>query len=660
MNYNLEGISSYRMTSAAIKKALNDRGLRAGYLATTKEEVVGYCGGGNPTVRKVQKLLNALNTCWEGLMNAQVSFCAAAGIDMESDESRTYLQGQQAIYFAGKHAAEEILEAREETEEGPNKEQLGLDMKMELAQLEVKIKEDIKCLTAVLAATTISREGMKEAGDMIKRVDQQLEGEYKGLARRLGDYLSTTEAKSEKENANKFVTENLPLLGDLKTKLMMKTPTKEEKVQPITSSTVRDDRSDKRTIKTAPLPVPKWDGKTRTFPRWKQLWEENIIPYHQDSALHMMLVQALPKEILDDISSLASSYQEIWEHLEEKAGKVDVVARDIMGELFSLSHKKHGSKFVAKFSVVLEDSEALLTTMGQQAWLTSPRSVADLEDLLPTSEKLEWARRVKGAAGVEKYEKFKTFLRERKEELEALDAMGNKGSVRQQDGFPTCTYCHKRGHVEMEGGEIICRAKINDQKMGDRARYKSGESGRGKFVPDYKNGCAICGDREHWKNECPHRGTDRDKFTNSRGRGRGSAGRGGGQGNGRDGAQVDGVVQSNQLRSSDCNRCKYAGKNISTCISCKQTGNVDHCVLHCEQYLCLGVEDRVKLVRTANACAVCLNAGHQAATSATLRITGSVGLRGAGHIIILHCMGARMGSSGSTHWWWRSMVGLKM
>ena len=231
--------------------------------------------------------------------------------------------------------------------------------------------------------------------------------------------------------------------------------------------------------------------------------------------------------------------------MEEKAGKVDVVARDIMGELFSLSQKKHGSKFVAKFSVVLEDSEALLTTMGQQAWLTSPRSVADLEDLLPTSEKLEWAKRVKGAAGTEKYERFKLFLRERKEELEALDAMGNKSSLRQQEGFPTCTYCNKRGHVEMEGGEIICRAKINDQKMGDRGGYKGGGAGRGKFVPDYKNGCAICGDRDHWKNECPQKGTDRDRFTNSRGRGRGSAGRGGGQGNGRDGAHADGVVQRN-------------------------------------------------------------------------------------------------------------------
>ena len=147
---------------------------------------------------------------------------------------------------------------------------------------------------------------------------------------------------------------------------MMKTPTKEEKVQPITSSTVRDDRSDKRTIKTAPLPVPKWDGKTRTFPRWKQLWEENIIPYHQDSALHMMLVEALPEEILGEVSSLASSYQEILRHLEEKAGKSETVAKDIMGELLGISHKKLGNKFMGKFSVMLEDTEALSILLGRR------------------------------------------------------------------------------------------------------------------------------------------------------------------------------------------------------------------------------------------------------------------------------------------------------
>ena len=79
---------------------------------------------------------------------------------MESEESRAYLQGQQAIYFAGKHPADEVSEAKEETEVGPNKLLLGLNMKMELAQLGVKIKEDIKHLTT---ASSISRE-MAEGG----------------------------------------------------------------------------------------------------------------------------------------------------------------------------------------------------------------------------------------------------------------------------------------------------------------------------------------------------------------------------------------------------------------------------------------------------------------------------------------------------------------
>ena len=74
---------------------------------------------------------------------------------------------------------------------------------------------------------------------------------------------------------------------------------------------VREERqAGKRSIKTASIPVPKWNFKTRSFPRFKVLWEENIIPYHEPSALHMMLVNALPEEILGEVSSLASSYSE--------------------------------------------------------------------------------------------------------------------------------------------------------------------------------------------------------------------------------------------------------------------------------------------------------------------------------------------------------------
>ena len=105
---------------------------------------------------------------------------------------------------------------------------------------------------------------------------------------------------------------------------------------------------------------------------------------------------------------------------------------------------------VARFSVLLEDSEVLLLSIGQHAWVTSPRSIAGLEDLLPPSEKPEWAKRVKETTWMERFEKFKTFLRDRKEELEAFETIGTKATaqVEKRDGVPTCTCCHKRGHSE--------------------------------------------------------------------------------------------------------------------------------------------------------------------------------------------------------------------
>ena len=583
---------------SAVTKAANDRSLREAYLGTTQKELVKYCGQASPGIRKVQRLLNSLNTTWGDLLNAQVSYCTAKGIEMGSLESKNYLDEQQEIYFAGKTVAEDILEDNEsETDEGEEKKQRGLNNKREISIMEVEINESIKCLTAVLGVATISKDGYKESWEMLRVLEQKLKVDYKTLTGKLGENLEKTEASAEKDKAVKFIADTIGKVGGLRTKVMMRSPEKEEKPRVETNTGVREDRHMKKTIKTAPIPVPKWDGKTRSYPRFKKLWEENIIPHHEDSALHMMLVQSLPKDMLDEVSSLASSFQEIWDHLEEKAGKVEVVARDIMGDLLALNHKICGRKFISKFSVLLEDTEALLGSIGQEAWLTAPRSVADLEDLLPNSEKLEWAKKVKGSTGADRFAKFKTFLRDRKEDLEALETIGNKGGGQESEslGYPTCTYCKRKGHVEID-----CRLKKADQARGGGGTRE----GIGRRKSDFGDGCAICGNKDHWKNECPDKGTAKDRFHNK--------GRDGGQGRARGAQQADGVVQSNQLRRSECNRCKYAAKNIPSCLGCKKSSNIDHCLLHCGEFMYLGVEDRVNMVKGGQACAVCLSGGHQA------------------------------------------------
>ena len=73
---------------AAVTKALNDRALREAYLGTTQKELVGYCSVDTPNIRRVNKLLNSLNTVWRDLMNAQVTYCGAKGIEMGSEESQ--------------------------------------------------------------------------------------------------------------------------------------------------------------------------------------------------------------------------------------------------------------------------------------------------------------------------------------------------------------------------------------------------------------------------------------------------------------------------------------------------------------------------------------------------------------------------------------------
>ena len=150
------------------------------------------------------------------------------------------------------------------------KKQLGLDMKRDIALMQMDIGETIKCLTAVLEAASISGESLKEAGDMLKGLEHKVREEYKTLAGRFGEALDKKETEEEKKKADKFMMENIPKLGDLKTKLMMKNPAKPEPTQGQGVSTVqvKEERSTKQRIKTAAVPVLKWDGKSRTYPKF--------------------------------------------------------------------------------------------------------------------------------------------------------------------------------------------------------------------------------------------------------------------------------------------------------------------------------------------------------------------------------------------------------
>ena len=115
-----------------------------------------------------------------------------------------------------------------------------------------------------------------------------------------------------------------------------------------------------------------------------------------------------------------------------------------------------------------------------------------------------------------------------------------------------------------------------------------------------RGGCAICNELDHWKNECPLKGTTSDK----KHMGNKVSNRAKKQGNG---VNVD--IGSNTLRALECQRCKAASK-LTFCPGCRRSTGINHCLLHCEGFMVLSVKDRVDIVKSAKHCAICLHPSH--------------------------------------------------
>ena len=175
--------------SAAEKKAHNDRAKVETTLYTAQRELVQYCGQASPGIRQVQRKLGALQAVWNSLMDAHVTYCAAANQEMGSVGSQSYMDGQQVIYFAGKMKAEEIIDQEISEEVEPNKVQLGVDLKREISLSQLEITEEIKCLVKVVDAPTITSEALKEAKEMREKLEDKLKTDSKLFGERAAEFL---------------------------------------------------------------------------------------------------------------------------------------------------------------------------------------------------------------------------------------------------------------------------------------------------------------------------------------------------------------------------------------------------------------------------------------------------------------------------------------
>ena len=110
-------------------------------------------------------------------------------------------------------------------------------------------------------------------------------------------------------------------------------------------------------LKLEAVPVPPFDGTHRGYVIFRTFWDENM-SNHTSSAQNAHLMKALPDRVKEGLSCVRKSAEDILLQLEDKYGKPEKAAQEVVDELHQMDYKKLGSKFMIDFSVKLETLRA--------------------------------------------------------------------------------------------------------------------------------------------------------------------------------------------------------------------------------------------------------------------------------------------------------------
>ena len=272
--------------------------------------------------RVLSKQMDNLDKVWDKLQKCHADFCRLNKVT--DTESMEYIRVKGKLRREGIAAARAALGVDEDAEMRNSIAKL----EGEMFQLQVDIKGNMSVLTS-LTGTVLRSEQFGQTMDMLGEGERKLR-RYMECSEEVAEGKEETESEAIEKNAKGYYETTSSKLLELRGNIVKQTPIKEEPSSQNTApdhSTTRDSASGQRKnpVKIKAMECPKWDGRFRTFVRFKKLWEENIAPRHEDSALHYMLCQSLPRKVLDNISTLSTSAEEIWTYLDMKYGKPEIV-----------------------------------------------------------------------------------------------------------------------------------------------------------------------------------------------------------------------------------------------------------------------------------------------------------------------------------------------
>ena len=271
-------------------------------LITALEELELVTTGTAPVNKRVVELkVQSVEDIFEKLQKIHAQYCQKAKIGLGSAESIEFIKGQTRLKVKG------ITEARATLTNGEDDKEITefeAKVKLENFQLKVDIEGKLTSLQAMSSTALLTTVQYSSTMEMLSDCEAKLQKYMEGAALARGG--NEDESKKVNEECQKFFKQQNTKLNELKCTYLAKAPIKTESTsqpQLIAPSQSFDNSASKHPVKIKSMDCPTWDDKYRTFPRFKKMWDENITPRHQDSALHFLLCQRENPTAIFDINT---------------------------------------------------------------------------------------------------------------------------------------------------------------------------------------------------------------------------------------------------------------------------------------------------------------------------------------------------------------------
>ena len=449
----------------------------------TMRKIRQNCAVDAPNVRVVAQLVIQMVGELDALVDSHVSMVQKMNASLEQNVHQNYINLRQDEHDEVMEVANIVLGVLDE-DGGPilpeiDTEAAKEDYKVMVLTLDAQIAQ----LQAAVAGI-ITPEAFVELLGMAQQVKQTILREFRKKCSDLREMLPDEIDDLKTAHDNQFNTK-IPAIEKILVDLKNKKPAENQRQQARqpepagggANVQANPQQVSRSSIKMKPLDPPVFDGKAKSYARFKQRFREMIEDNFDAMVQLEYLERGLPEKVKDRMSMVQKTPEQIWAQLDEMYNDPKVLVREAVQELHGLNKDKLGDNFMSKFATTLLDTETLLDNMGSGEYLRHPREVAFLQDMLPKGEALEYVKRSKGYAGNE-FMQFKTFVEERKAEMEDLRKFGTGSLDKDLDeDVKQCNYCNRKNHLEKD-----CRKKIRDKNGADSDNDKKG-------MKDFEKGC---------------------------------------------------------------------------------------------------------------------------------------------------------------------------